>query len=106
MKKVFDFKNKNELFPTIIQDNKTNEILMLGYMNKEAFEKTRKDGFVYFWSRSRKKLWMKGETSGNKLRVKNIFTDCDWDTLLITVEVLGNFVCHKGTRSCFTQKIL
>ncbi len=104
--KNIDFKKGNGLVPVIIQDFKDNDVLMLGFMNKAAFEKTRKEGFVFFWSRTRNKLWMKGETSGNKLRIKNISIDCDSDTLLITVKVLGTAVCHTGTKSCFTQKIL
>ncbi len=97
---------KNNLIPTIIQDWQTKEILMLGFINKEALNKTQKTGFVYFWSRSKKKLWMKGETSGNKLQVKEIFLDCDADTLLIKATVIGNAVCHRGTMSCFTERIL
>lgn len=93
-------KNKS-LIPVIIQEEKTDEVLMLGYMNKEALEKTKKEGFVCFWSRKRKRLWMKGETSGNKLRVKKIVTDCDNDALLIRVVIIGNGVCHMGYKSCF-----
>lgn len=92
-----------KLIPAIIQESSSGEILMLGYMNKEAFEKTKEEGFVYFWSRKRNKLWMKGETSGNKLRVKKILTDCDQDCLLIKVELVGENVCHKGFRSCFRK---
>lgn len=95
-----------KLIPTIIQDCRTNQVLMLGYMNKKALSLTQKTGRVYFWSRSRKKLWMKGETSGNTLKVKEIYQDCDKDTLLIKVEVLGKAVCHKGTRSCFSERII
>lgn len=98
---------KNSLTPAIIQNYKTNDVLMLGYMNNESLEKTFQDGFVWFWSRSRKKLWMKGETSGNKLQVKEIFNDCDKDTLLIKVKVIGNdAVCHTGTKSCFTERTI
>ena len=93
--------NKNILIPAIIQEDKTGQILMLGYMNKEAFDKTQKEGMVYFWSRKRKQLWLKGETSGNKLKVKKIYTDCDKDTLLIKTELMGENVCHKGYKSCF-----
>lgn len=92
---------KNILIPAIIQENKTGEVLMLGYMNKEAFDRTQKEGIVYFWSRKRNKLWMKGEKSGNKLKVKKIYTDCDKDTLLIQVELMGENVCHKGYKNCF-----
>lgn len=94
---------KQSLIPVIIQEVKTDEVLMLGYMNKEALEKTKKEGFVCFWSRKRKRLWMKGETSGNKLRVKKILTDCDNDTLLLQVELIGTEVCHLGTKSCFQK---
>ncbi len=94
-----------KLTPVIIQDYKSGEILMLGYMNKKALEKTKVSKWVYFWSRSRKKLWLKGETSGNKLRVKKIFTDCDADTLLIKVELTGKNVCHTGSRTCFKEVV-
>ncbi len=92
-----------KLIPTIIQDYKTNDVLMLGYMNKKSLEKTLRNGFVWFWSRSKKRLWMKGETSENKLEVKEIFNDCDKDTLLIKVKVIGNAVCHTGKKTCFSQ---
>ncbi len=92
------------LIPAIIQDSKTGEILMLGYMNRESLEKTIKEGKVHFYSRSRKKLWMKGETSKNYLYVLSIFLDCDRDTLLILVNSYGN-VCHSGKRSCFFEEI-
>lgn len=94
---------KEELIPAIIQEKESGDILMLGYMDNEALSKTRKSGYVWFWSRSRNKLWMKGEESGNKLRVIRIFADCDNDTLLIKVKVMGKAVCHRGTRSCFTK---
>lgn len=100
-KRTFNFQRSNNLIPAIIQEDKTGKIIMLGYMNKEAFEKTQKEGMVYFWSRKRKQLWMKGETSGNKLKVKKIYTDCDKDTLLIKADLIGNNACHKGTKSCF-----
>lgn len=94
-----------ELIPVIIQEEKTGDVLMLGYMNQEALEKTQQEGYVCFWSRKRKRLWMKGEESGNKLKVKKIFKDCDGDTLLIQVKLMGTAVCHKGTRSCFTDSL-
>lgn len=97
----FNFQRPNRLIPVIIQENKTGEVLMLGYMNKEALDRTQKEGIVHFWSRKRKKLWMKGETSGNRLKAKRIFTDCDNDSFLIKVELIGKSVCHKGTKSCF-----
>lgn len=104
--KIINFKKINGLLPAVIQDEKSSEALMLGYMNKDAYEKTIKKGFVYFWSRSRKRLWMKGEQSGNKLRVKKLFIDCDGDCLLILVEVLGKGACHTGNYSCFFNKII
>ena len=79
---------------------------MLGYMNKEALQKTIKTGWVYFWSRSRKKLWMKGEESGNRLKVIEICTDCDNDTLLVRANLKGNAVCHTGNYTCFFKNIL
>lgn len=91
--------------PAIIQDYKTKEILMLGYMDDTALDKTRKSGFVYFWSRSRKKYWLKGETSGNKLIVKKIYLDCDKDTILIQAKLLGKNICHTGKKTCFYDKL-
>ena len=93
----------NNLIPTIIQEYQTNEVLMLGYMNKDALKKTLETGWVYFWSRKRKRLWMKGETSGNKLEVKKIMRDCDEDTVLIKVKLKGSTVCHDGYKTCFYQ---
>lgn len=101
-----NFQKPNGLIPAIIQDFETGEVLMLGYMNVESFKKTIKEGYVYFWSRKRKKLWLKGETSGNKLKVKEIKTDCDKDALVIQVEAISNNVCHKGYKSCFYQKLI
>lgn len=98
-------KKQKQLIPAIIQEDKTGEILMLGYMDNNALAKTRKENYVYFWSRKREKLWCKGATSGNKLEVKNICIDCDNDALLITVKLLGSNVCHTGRKSCF-QKFL
>lgn len=97
---------KKGLMPAIIQDYKTNEVLMLGYINKESLEKTKNTGWVFFWSRSKSKLWMKGEESGNKLKVKKILKDCDGDTILIKVELIGANVCHTGNKSCFYQEAL
>lgn len=104
MRKI-NFQKQQSLVPVIIQEESTGEILMFGYMNQEAYEKTLKTGFVYFWSRSKKKLWMKGEKSGNKLQVVEIIADCDNDVLLIKVKLIGNAVCHKGYRSCFYKII-
>lgn len=92
-----------KLIPAIIQESSSGEILMLGYMNEEALVRTKKEGFVYFWSRERNRLWMKGETSGNKLKVRKILTDCDKDTLLLQVKLIGTSVCHLGTKSCFRK---
>lgn len=96
----------NRLIPTIIQDSLSKEVVMLGYMNTKSLEKTRKTRTVWFWSRKRQKLWMKGESSGNTLVVKNIYEDCDADTLLILVTLVGKTVCHTGNYSCFFTKIL
>ena len=99
--KDLDFsKNPDGLVPAIIQDARTRQVLMLGYMNKESYKLTCESGLVTFWSRSRKTLWTKGETSGNYLRVKDILVDCDSDTLLILANPDGP-VCHRGTVSCF-----
>jgi phosphoribosyl-AMP cyclohydrolase / phosphoribosyl-ATP pyrophosphohydrolase len=91
------------LMPVIIQDSCTNKVLMLGFMNDEAFQKTQTEGFVVFFSRSKQRLWMKGETSGNRLRLAEIFQDCDNDTLLIKVIPEGP-VCHTGSDTCFGEK--
>lgn len=102
---IIDFKKTNGLIPVIIQDEKTKEIYMLGYMNEKTLEKTRKKGVVYFWSRSKKREWMKGEVSGNILKVRKIDIDCDRDTLLISVELVGNAVCHTGKKTCFNEEL-
>jgi len=98
--KQIDFKKGNGLVPVVIQDNTTLQVLMLGFMNEEALEKTNKEGKVTFFSRSKNRLWTKGETSGNFLFVKEITTDCDNDALLVKVDPAGP-VCHTGTISCF-----
>lgn len=95
--------NDKGLIPVIIQEEKTNQVLMLAYMNKVALKKTLKTGLTHFWSRSRKKLWLKGETSGNFQKVKKIYYDCDQDALLIKVVQKG-FACHTGNHSCFHGK--
>ena len=101
-----DFAKTDGLVPGIVQDWKTGEMLMLGFLNQESYEKTLASGYVTFWSRSRGKLWMKGETSGNRLKVVTAATDCDNDALLFRVEVEGDgLVCHEGTVSCFTKNI-
>jgi len=93
------------LIPAIIQDVISNEVLMLAYMNKASFEKTVESGKTTFWSRSRQEFWVKGETSGNVQLVKEIYYDCDSDTLLIKVEQRGEGACHTGNRTCFFRKI-
>src|SRR5262249_5763668 len=101
-----DFDKMDGLIPAIVQDYKTNEVLMVGFVNQESYEATLRSGFVTFYSRTRKKLWMKGETSGNRLQVISAATDCDQDTLLFKVHVEGDgLVCHEGTVSCFTRPI-
>ncbi len=98
-----DFEKGEGLLPVIIQDDGSQKVLMLGYMNTEALQKTQEEGRVTFYSRSKKRLWTKGETSGNFLTVKAIAKDCDNDTLLIKVEPVGP-VCHTGTDTCFNEK--
>ncbi|MEY8760095.1 bifunctional phosphoribosyl-AMP cyclohydrolase/phosphoribosyl-ATP diphosphatase HisIE [Chryseobacterium tongliaoense] len=100
---MIDFNKTNGLVPVIIQDNRTLQVLMLGYMNEEAFEKTKREGVVTFFSRSKNRLWTKGEESGNFLTVKSIDIDCDQDTILIKA-VPRNIVCHTGSFSCFGEK--
>ncbi|MCU7616545.1 bifunctional phosphoribosyl-AMP cyclohydrolase/phosphoribosyl-ATP diphosphatase HisIE [Chryseobacterium sp. PBS4-4] len=100
---MVDFNKTNGLIPVIIQDDRTLQVLMLGYMNEEAFEKTRTEGIVTFFSRSKNRLWTKGEESGNFLKVKNIAIDCDQDTILIKA-IPENIVCHTGSFSCFGDK--
>jgi len=99
-----DFNKGDGLIPVVIQDASTNQVLMLGYMNRESWEETLKTGKVTFWSRSRKKLWLKGETSGHVQVVKEIYLDCDGDTLLLKVEQMGGAACHTGFQSCFHHR--
>ena len=98
-----DFEKGNGLLPVIIQDARTQQVLMLGYMNEEALDLTKNDGRVHFFSRTKNRIWLKGETSENYLYVKNIQQDCDSDALLIQVKPAGN-VCHTGSFSCFDEK--
>jgi phosphoribosyl-AMP cyclohydrolase len=106
MNAEFDFEKMGGLLPAVVQDSTDGEVLMVGFMNREALERTLEAGFVTFYSRTRQKLWMKGESSGNRLRVVSALTDCDRDTLLFRVEVEGaGVVCHRGTRSCFTEPV-
>ena len=100
-----DFKKLDGLVPAVVQDATTHRVLMVGFMNETAWEKTLETGFVTFFSRTRNKLWMKGESSGHKLVVREIQTDCDDDTLLIQVDALGPGVCHAGYQSCFYRKL-
>jgi phosphoribosyl-AMP cyclohydrolase len=103
---TIDFQKMDGLVPGMVQDARTGEILMLGFLNEVSYKKTLETGYVTFWSRTRGKLWMKGETSGNRLRVIEAATDCDTDALLFKVEVEGDgLVCHEGTVSCFTKPI-
>jgi phosphoribosyl-ATP pyrophosphohydrolase/phosphoribosyl-AMP cyclohydrolase len=94
--------NADGLVPAIIQNAHSNRVLMLGYMNSEALQLSQASGTVHFWSRSRNQLWLKGETSGNFLNIKDISIDCDSDALLVLVEPAGN-TCHTGTESCFDE---
>lgn len=101
-----DFDKMMGLAPAIVQDASTGEVLMLGFMNREACEKTLHTGYVTFFSRTRNELWTKGDTSGNRLRVISASTDCDLDTILCRVEVEGEgVVCHTGTRTCFNTEL-
>jgi phosphoribosyl-ATP pyrophosphohydrolase/phosphoribosyl-AMP cyclohydrolase len=103
---TIDFAKDGGLVAGIVQDAASGEVLMLGFLNEESYRNTVETGFVTFWSRTRGKLWMKGETSGNRLRVVSASTDCDNDALLFRVVVEGDgLVCHEGTVSCFTKAI-
>lgn len=99
-----DFKKGDGLIPAVIQEAASGQVLMLGYMNQESWEETLKTGRVTFWSRSRKKLWLKGETSGHVQEVKEIYLDCDGDALLIKVNQIGEAACHTGFQSCFHHR--
>ena len=102
-----DFDKMEGLAPAIVQEDSTGEVLMVGFMNAESFAKTAETGYVTFYSRTRQKLWMKGETSGNRLRVIAALTDCDRDTILVRVQVEGDgLVCHNGAKSCFTEPLV
>ncbi len=101
-----DFNKMGGLAPAIVQDNESGEVLMLAFMNKEAWEATLKTGKATFFSRSRNQLWVKGETSGHVQLVKEIRVDCDDDTVVLKVEQLGGAACHKGYKSCFYRKVV
>ena len=106
MNAELDFDKLSGLIPAVVQNASDGEVLMVGFMNQEALDLTLTGGYVTFFSRTRQKLWTKGETSGNRLRVVSAATDCDRDTILVRVEVEGaGLVCHRGTRSCFTEDL-
>ena len=100
-----DFTKLDGLVAAVIQDATTGRVLMVGFMNEEAFRKTVESGFAHFFSRSRNKLWLKGETSGHRLVVKEISTDCDHDAVLLKVDAQGPGVCHEGYQSCFFRRL-
>jgi len=100
-----DFSKSDGLVPAVVQDHASGRVLMVGYMNADAFRRTVETGFATFYSRSRGKLWQKGETSGHRLVIKEISTDCDQDAVLLRVEALGPGVCHDGYESCFYRRL-
>jgi len=100
-----DFTKLNGILTAVIQDQKTGRVLMVGFMNEESFRKTVETGFVTFFSRSRQKLWTKGETSGQKLLLRELRVDCDLDAVLVRAELEGGAVCHEGYRSCFFRRL-
>lgn len=99
-----DFAKGGGLIPAIAQDWKTGEVLMLAYINEESWNETLKSGAATYWTRSRQKLWKKGESSGNVQLVKEIYVDCDQDTVIFKVDQIGDAACHEGYRSCFFRK--
>jgi len=99
-----DLKFQDGLVPAIVQERKSGEVLMLGYMNNEAYQQTLGSGFVTFYSRSRGKLWVKGETSGHRLQVHEVRVDCDQDAILVLVDMAGPGCCHLGYKSCFFRR--
>jgi len=106
MNTELDFDKMDGLVPAVVQDSSDGQVLMVGFMNRDALENSLGGGYVTFFSRTRNQLWTKGETSGNRLRIVSAHTDCDRDTLLLRVEVEGaGLVCHRGTRSCFTEAV-
>lgn len=100
-----DFDKGNGLLPAIVQDNDSGKVLMLAYINKTSWEKTLETGEAHYWSRSRQELWHKGGTSGHVQKIKEIFFDCDQDTVLFKVEQVGGAACHTGYESCFHNKV-
>ena len=100
-----ELKSQDGLVPAIVQEKKTGKVLMLGYMNGAAYEQTMSSGYVTFFSRSRQRLWTKGESSGHRLRVREVRLDCDRDALLIQADLTGPGCCHLGYKSCFFRKL-
>ena len=100
-----NFSKLNGLIPAIVQDYQTGEILMLAFMNEEAWQKTLETGLAHYYSRTRQTLWQKGSSSGHVQRVKEIYVDCDEDTVLLKIEQVGGAACHTGYRSCFYRKV-
>ena len=101
-----DLEKMNGLVPAVVQDATTGQVLMLAYMNDEAWRRTVETGYATFFSRSRNSIWVKGETSGNKLRVREALTDCDQDAVVLRVDVAGPGVCHEGYQSCFYRSLV
>ena len=102
---ALDFQKCGGLIPTIVQDFKTGEVLMLAFMNEDAWRETQRTGKATYWSRTRQELWVKGKTSGNVQWIKEIRIDCDDDTVLLQVDQVGQAACHTGYRSCFFKKV-
>ena len=100
-----DFTKGDGILPAIVQDYRTGKVLMLAYINKASWEKTLKTGEAHYWSRSRQELWHKGGTSGHVQKIKEIFADCDSDTVLFKVEQVGGAACHTGYETCFHRKV-
>lgn len=100
-----NFAKGKGILPTVVQDAHSGKVLMLAYMNEEAWQKTVETGKAHYWSRSRQKIWLKGETSGHIQEVLEIFTDCDMDTILLKVHQYGGAACHKGYESCFFRQL-
>ena len=102
---MLDFEKSGGLVPAIVQDDESGEVLMLAYMNEEAWKKTLASGKAHFWSRSRQKLWLKGATSGHIQEVRAIYVDCDLDTVVLRVNQVGGAACHEGYASCFYRRV-
>ena len=99
-----DYSKLDGLIPAVVQDSESGDVLMVGFMNQEAFDRTLATGFATFYSRTRQKLWTKGETSGNRLQVERVLIDCDDDTVVLVAKPLGDGnVCHTGTKTCFRE---